>query len=154
MHGPNGIEHYPLEGFMGTRYNFCLFVDEICLESLDETPRRPVVKILLKDSEKPTPEDYHSNVYSLCAKHGYEDGITNDPEEDVGWMYMEVYNYVEWFNRFVEPWNWVDWYRRPPHLADYASLPGLNSMLPGGWRKKENPTSSCAGCNATYRFPT
>ncbi|KAL4818360.1 hypothetical protein BDW67DRAFT_183083 [Aspergillus spinulosporus] len=84
MHGPNCIEYYPLEGSIGTGYNFCLFVNETCLESLDETPRRPVVKILLRDWGNPAPEDYHSNVYSLNSDHGYEDGMTNDPEEDVG----------------------------------------------------------------------
>ncbi|KAL4941390.1 hypothetical protein BDV06DRAFT_223146 [Aspergillus oleicola] len=89
VHGPGGIEHDPAECLMGTRYNFCLFVDQICLESLDETPSRPVVKFFAKDWEKIAPEDYHSHVYNLRADHGYEDGMTNDPGEDVGWMYIE-----------------------------------------------------------------
>ncbi|RDW83599.1 uncharacterized protein DSM5745_03925 [Aspergillus mulundensis] len=126
-----------MQDIMGPRFNFCIFVDDICLESLDETPGRPVVKMLIRDWEKPAdPMDvlgpYKDPIYRLCDDHGYEDGVSDDPGEDVGWMYIQVCNYVEYFNRFVLTPNWDVWYRRPPGLENWGS----RVMLPGGWRKK------------------
>ncbi|KAL4968477.1 uncharacterized protein BDV14DRAFT_196782 [Aspergillus stella-maris] len=75
---------------MGPRYSFCLFVHEICLASLDETPGRLVVKFLARDYAKVDPEAYRSYDYKVCDDHGFEDGITDDPNEAVGWMYIET----------------------------------------------------------------
>lgn len=70
--------------FHGARYNFALFVDDICLESLDHM-HSPVVKIMSKQWPTLTPEERNYEVYP-----GWEDGTTEIGEEDVGWMYMHV----------------------------------------------------------------
>ncbi|KAJ5875525.1 uncharacterized protein N7473_012872 [Penicillium subrubescens] len=67
----------PEYGF-GARYNFALFVDDICLESLDHM-HRPVVKIMSKQWPTLTPEERNYEV-----NPGWEDGTTEMGEEDVG----------------------------------------------------------------------
>ncbi|KAL4795202.1 hypothetical protein BDV19DRAFT_363304 [Aspergillus venezuelensis] len=138
VYGPDGVNDKPVDSYMGPRYTHCLFADEICLESLDETSTRPVIKALIVDWEQTAPEWYQRNSYKVCDDHGYEDGLTDYWAEDVGWMYIEVYRYVEWFDKFTEPWDWDLWYRRPPDLG-FSSLPG---MVPGEWRKKGRSAAS------------
>jgi hypothetical protein len=60
--------------------------DKIYLESLYRTPNQPVIKFLSRVWEKPIPEDYYNNVYSLRTDHGYEDGSTNPGEEVSGYI--------------------------------------------------------------------
>ncbi|KAL4905038.1 hypothetical protein BDW74DRAFT_18503 [Aspergillus multicolor] len=138
------LEHIDL---LGPRFNFCLFIDEICLESLDEMPSRPVVKLLMRNWNKPAdPTEIHGPykdpIDKICDNHEYEDGLSNDPAEDVGWMYIQVWNYVEYFNRLVHeyPYSWDVWYRRPPRLEDYGGLDTTRVVFPGAWRKKHIST--------------
>ncbi|KAM0461429.1 hypothetical protein ACHAPV_004134 [Trichoderma viride] len=77
------------------RYKYCLFADDICLESMDQSGcDMPVVKILCKDWECPwSPEEM-----SRPVPAPYHDGVTEYDEEDVGWMYMPLNFYTErWF---------------------------------------------------------
>ncbi|KAL4862879.1 hypothetical protein BDV12DRAFT_202644 [Aspergillus spectabilis] len=77
--GGNGRERRPLELEIGARYNFCLFVNETCLESLDELPDRPMVKILSILRGRSQPEQ---KVYKVHP--GFEEGQTDQTDEDVG----------------------------------------------------------------------
>jgi hypothetical protein len=81
------------EYLFGARYNFALFVDDICLESLDHMAS-PVVKIMSKQWENLTIEERNYEVYP-----GWEDGTTEMDEEDVGWMYMHVGEYAELYDK-------------------------------------------------------
>lgn len=72
----------------GSRYNYCLFVDDICLEPLDHMGS-PVVNILARDFGHLEPE---KRGYTIHPQ--YEDGQTEDYSEDVGWMYMEAVQYT------------------------------------------------------------
>ncbi|KAF9888673.1 hypothetical protein FE257_008431 [Aspergillus nanangensis] len=110
------------EWFLGARYNFCLFVDELCLESLREM-RSPVVKLLWKQWGQ---LQEHERTYSVNPE--WHDGSTDEEEEDVGWMYMSVSDYVEWYERLHEPEYWYGAYARPPTM--YGEL-----ETPGFWRK-------------------
>ncbi|KAM5438562.1 hypothetical protein MferCBS31731_004853 [Microsporum ferrugineum] len=107
----------------GTRYNFCLF-DDICLESVDHMDL-PVVELLAKHfgARDPAERDY-------IIHPDYEDGETDNEEEDAGWMYLEVYNYVEMYDLLEETDWWYEQYRRPP-LLPYDSPAHQN---PGYWR--------------------
>ena len=98
----------------GTRYNFCLMVDEVCLESLDSIAS-PVVKLVKKDfaSEEDNHDD--SSTSGVIAYSDWEDGVTGCEEEDVGWMYLPVADYVDCCNQLHDPEFWHDgYYVRPP----------------------------------------
>ncbi|PVH85899.1 hypothetical protein DL98DRAFT_393991, partial [Cadophora sp. DSE1049] len=95
------------------RYEYCLLVDEISLESLDYPfpGRSLVVKLVCRDWEidltveeklQEVPPPYHA-------------GITEYDEEDVGWMYMSLDNYMEFYTD-LQASDWDDVYMRPPYL--------------------------------------
>lgn len=107
----------------GTRYNYCLFVDDICLESVEHM-RYPVVKILERQFGHLALEKRGFTVHPE-----WEDGETDDPDEDVGWMYMHVDSYVELYSTFHDSIFWPDYYARPPDMID-----PYENMLPGSWR--------------------
>lgn len=111
------------EWTLGTRYNFCLFVDDICMESLDEM-KLPVVKLLWGQWG---PLEPHERDYAVHPD--YEDGETNEDDEDVGWMYMSVIDYVGHYIRLNEYDWWYDLYARPPYIIDEYE------KRPGSWRK-------------------
>ncbi|EFR02317.1 hypothetical protein MGYG_05314 [Nannizzia gypsea CBS 118893] len=111
------------EWIMGTRYNFCLFVDDICLESL-EYMTFPVVKVLAKNfgARKPDNRDY--TIYP-----GWEDGETNEGSEEVGWMYTHAMEIVSHYDELMETDFWYDTYSRPPSMRMSWGI------TPGSWRK-------------------
>lgn len=117
----------PEYGF-GARFNLALFVDDICLESLDHM-RDPVVKIMYKQWGDLGPE----RNYEIDPE--WHDGKTDEEEEDVSWMYMSVSDYVSKYDRFA--WThmalWHDEYLRPPQMLEYFSD---ETMQPGFWRKE------------------
>jgi hypothetical protein len=56
----------------------------------------PVVKILMRHWKKPALNNVlheGEEIYKVTGDHGFEDGVTDDLNEDVGWMYMEVIDY-------------------------------------------------------------
>lgn len=127
-HRPHGGPQIGPEYILGARHNFALFVDDICLESLVHM-NMPVVKILYKQWGNLTPEERKYTIHP-----DWHDGVTAEDEEDVGWMYMCVVDYVEMYNRFE--WAhlaiWHDTYTRPPQMVDYYDS---QHLLPGFWRK-------------------
>ena len=114
-----------MEMGLGTRYNFCLFVDDICLESLDRMGL-PVIKVLCRFSGVRGLDERDYVVHPE-----YEDGETEEAEEDVGWMYTHVLDYCDRYVRLVEATDWYEEYCRPPWLmwCDEDKFPGF-------WRKK------------------
>ncbi|EGE00099.1 hypothetical protein TESG_07421 [Trichophyton tonsurans CBS 112818] len=116
------------EWTMGARYNFCLFIDDICLESMEHMIN-PVVKMLAKNFGARRPEDRNYAVYP-----GWEDGETEESDEDVGWMYTWVMESVSNYDKMMETHEWYDEYRRPPGI--WYSLG--ESDFPGHWRKCTN----------------
>lgn len=94
------------------RYQHCLFVDDICLEST--TQSFPVIKLLKGNWEDPWSVEERSE--AVTAPEPWHDGITDYGEEDVGWMYMNAGGfYVERYLDFLR-WEWDDVYQRPPYL--------------------------------------
>lgn len=81
--------------FADTRYNYCLVVDDVCLESLDRIAR-PVVKPvkLVKKVKKVFQDEDDSRGggggSGMVAHPDWEDGVRDCNEEDVGWMYLPV----------------------------------------------------------------
>lgn len=74
------------------RWNFCIFVDEDCLRSLDA--KFPAVKILTRNWEEKEEED----------------------QEDIGWMYMDgamLPGYVGMYALLTDLYAWHDFYQRP-----------------------------------------
>ncbi|KAJ5914632.1 hypothetical protein N7504_003515 [Penicillium tannophilum] len=108
------IPDFGPEYSLGARLNFALFVDDICLESLVHM-------------------DQPERKYKIDP--GWHDGITEEEEEDVGWMYMPVVDYVDMYDKFewAHTGVWHDTYLRPPQMMDY-----YNDMesLPGFWRAR------------------
>lgn len=126
-----------------TRYQFCLFVDSISLESLDQTLsvnggslNFPVVKLLDKEWPRPdlSPEERRTLVVEEPDIDDFEFPEDYADEADVGWMYMPLYQYVEWYDLMCRPCSWSDIYVRPPGV-----FAGDNDTcsLPGHWRRSE-----------------
>lgn len=112
------------------RYEYCLFVDSLCLESLDQPALHfPVVKLLCRDWTDPlSPQDRQS----ALVHTGFHDGVTEYYEEDVGWMYMPVSEYVDWYARLHDLVNgWDGTYVRPPYIYGFEE----EEELPGAWRR-------------------
>ncbi|CAK7236558.1 hypothetical protein SEUCBS140593_009660 [Sporothrix eucalyptigena] len=99
--------------FFGTRYNFCLYFDRACLESLEHEQPQPVIKLLVKDWQPAEP--LHNNSSSPTDPPGHwEDGVTNEAEEDVGWMYIDLNGYVDTYGQLDDPDWWHELYVRAP----------------------------------------
>ncbi|KAK5996639.1 hypothetical protein PT974_01976 [Cladobotryum mycophilum] len=111
----------------GARYNFFLVVDEVCLESMDQECG-PVVKIVQRTG-------FGGEGYS--AEEIEELGPIQE-DSNVGWMYMEVDNYVSLLETLSQPGNWEDGYLRPPQLR----LQGGFEDAPGSWRRAGNLPAS------------
>lgn len=116
--------------FAGTRYNYCLLVDEVCLESLDRIAS-PVVKLVKKDFYDE--EEGGGGRSRVVASSSWEGGVTDCEEEDVGWMYLPVADYVDCCDQLHDPEFWYNgFYVRPPLTflnRDFASAPGF-------WRRE------------------
>jgi hypothetical protein len=118
------------EGALEARFNFALFIDDICLVPLDHM-QSPVVKILHKQWGHLTPEERKYEVHS-----DFHDGATEDEEEDVRWMYMSVLEYVDIYDKYewAHDCAWYASYLRPPQMVDYW---GDEGSQPGFWRTQE-----------------
>jgi hypothetical protein len=122
----------------GARYTFCLVVDDVSLESLDEVSS-PVVKLVTK---RWGPGGYDPDELEDLRREGeeqfpgpnpgWEGGFTKHDLEYVGWMYRHVAEYVEIQNECDGPDDWLRFYIRPP-LMDWRDD---FSTAPGFWRRK------------------
>jgi hypothetical protein len=89
------------------RWGFCFLVDDICLRSLNRANGfGNVVKMVNLR--------FHGGRCENIAE-GWEDGETDDHNEDVGWMYVNAWNHRTWCHALSDPSNWYDdvWYERP-----------------------------------------
>ncbi|KAM0523146.1 hypothetical protein ACHAPE_001638 [Trichoderma viride] len=114
------------------RYEYCLFADDICLESMDQSGYdMPVVKILPRDWESSlSPEEMSQPVPAP-----YHDGVTEYWEEDVGWMYMPLNDYMDKYDLLGRvSTDWYDQYVRPPYM--WGGEDETNFV--GHWRKKSS----------------
>ncbi|KAG6137227.1 hypothetical protein E4U12_000752 [Claviceps purpurea] len=125
---------------MTPRYKYCLYVDDFCIESLDQDDANcPVVKILDKDWEPYTPEElkYFEETEGLgvigdgTTPAPFLDGLTDDLKEDVGWMYTPVISYLDRYFMLVKD-DWYEEYVRPPYIDGWEDERGLI----GRWRNK------------------
>lgn len=111
---------------LGARYNFCLFVDDFCLESLkyvNKSSFDPVVKILSGFCGDLTPQERNYQIHP-----DWHDGETDDEFEMVGWMYIPVHSYVWWYDAMEEPADWEPNYSRPPIMNTGLSFENLDEM--------------------------
>jgi hypothetical protein len=111
------------------RYEYCLFVDSLCLESLEQPALNfPVVKLLCRDWTDPlSPQDRQS----VLIHPGFRDGITEYYDEGVGWMCMPVSAYVDWYARLHGINGWEGTHVRPPYIYGFET----EDELPGAWRR-------------------
>ncbi|KAF5514919.1 putative sterigmatocystin biosynthesis P450 monooxygenase STCB [Colletotrichum fructicola] len=102
--------------FYGARYNVCMVIDDVCLQSVDETRKHTgPVALLLKREWQPIRfregEDVHPD---------YEDGWMIDHDEGPnGWIYVRASNYVQQYNDLNEWYN--DW--DEDHMFMYPITP-------------------------------
>jgi hypothetical protein len=89
------------------RWGFCFLVDDICLRSLNRADG-------FGDVVKMVNLRFHGGRCENIAE-GWEDGETDDDQEDVGWMYVNAWNHRTWYVVLSDPSNWYDdvWYARP-----------------------------------------
>jgi hypothetical protein len=124
----------------GVRYNFCLVVDDLCLESVERMKYSPVMKLVDKrwksydPDELPTTDEIEED-----RNLGWEGGVTNSEYEAVGWMYIDTGGYVEIQDTLNKSWWWPDIYLRPPLMrvlgvGEPSALDGFGEM-PGFWRR-------------------
>ncbi|CAG9989194.1 unnamed protein product [Clonostachys byssicola] len=111
----------------GPRYNFCLFVDDTCLESLDRMAM-PVVKLI---SRRWTQGGERQQGSDDDETPGWEGGVTNNEFEDVGWVYVHMCDYVDVQSQLEESDDWVDVYVRPPLMRFETGF----KHSPGFWRR-------------------
>lgn len=119
LHADDNIGWGP-QYFLGPRYNFCLFVDDYCLDSLelfDNSPSGPIVKCLSKPWGNLTLQERNYKIHPE-----WHDGETDDELEMVGWIYLPVCSYVGWYDTLVEPSNFEEYYLRPPMMNDECSI--------------------------------
>ncbi|KAK6214590.1 hypothetical protein LQW54_004312 [Pestalotiopsis sp. IQ-011] len=111
------------------RYEFCLFVDNICLESLvHRSYHGPVVKVLNKDWGNLTLEERKYKIHP-----DFHDGETDDESEEVGWMYLPINRYLDWYDLLREHQeHWWRFYARPPYIDWRES----RDDVIGWWRNK------------------
>ncbi|KAJ5603316.1 hypothetical protein N7537_006272 [Penicillium hordei] len=120
--------------FLGTRYNFCLFVDDFCLESLElfkDSHCGPVVKILSMPWGNLTPQEREYKIHPE-----WHDGETDDELEMVGWMYITLHSYVWWFDILEVPSNWEEFYVRPPMMIEGGSVENVEEERLASLRRK------------------
>lgn len=107
--------------FLGPRYNFCLFVDDFCLDSFElfeKSPSGPIVKCLSKPWGNLTLQERNYKIHPE-----WHDGETDDELEMVGWIYLPIHSYVGWYDTLEEqPSNWEAFYLRPPMMNDECSI--------------------------------
>lgn len=89
------------------RWGFCFLVDDICLRSFNRADGSGVVVKMVNMR-------FRGGRCESIAE-GWEDGETDDPQEDVGWMYANAYSHRAWYLVLGDPTNWDDevWYSRP-----------------------------------------
>ncbi|KAJ6028307.1 hypothetical protein N7540_003883 [Penicillium herquei] len=111
-------EHRPGPEFaFGTRLNYALFVDDICLESLVHMDM-PVVKVLSKQWGNLSLDE---RKYTIHPE--WHDGVTEIDEEDVGWMYINILDYVDVYDKLEMSHalgGWYTIYLRPPGMMDHS----------------------------------
>jgi hypothetical protein len=95
------------------RWQYCIFVDQDCLRSLDrglEDPdfNDPALKILTTDWELEEVE-----VPMEDFTRDWDGGETDDGAEEVGWMYVDMTEYVAVYDRLTSGFSWQEYYQRP-----------------------------------------
>tara|TARA_R110002003_G_scaffold186_6_gene14556 strand:- start:7061 stop:7864 length:804 start_codon:yes stop_codon:yes gene_type:complete len=108
-YAPNTV--HPV-GLVPPRWQFCLFVDEDCVRSLnasiDSPYPDPALKILTTDWRHD-----RAALATEAFTMDWDGGETDNDCEDVGWMYMDMSDYVPVYARLVTPFNWHECYQRP-----------------------------------------
>lgn len=92
---------------------------------------RKEFSLLSRDDEEMTADLNEEEKESDYPVGFWEDGVT-DHEEDVGWMYMPVVEYVEYYNDLCDGDHWYECYVRPPLTFYDRSIE--NAV--GCWRTK------------------
>ncbi|KAH8765935.1 hypothetical protein F5883DRAFT_644885 [Diaporthe sp. PMI_573] len=97
-------------------------------ESLD-TAASPVVKLVMKNFTDEKGGGGDGGGPGVVTHTEWKDGVTDCDEEDEGWMYLPVADYVDCCNQLHDPEFWHDgYYVRPPLTflnRDLASAPGI-----------------------------
>ncbi|KAI0540463.1 putative muramidase [Xylaria digitata] len=108
------------------RYECCILIDDLCMESLDY-PRfnSPVFKLVWRKWGPATQDERQAPIHP-----DFHDGQTEYLEEDVGWMYMPVRYYIDIYDRLGHM-DWEDVYVRPPYILGNET----EDSFPGHWRR-------------------
>lgn len=95
------------------RWQYCIFVDQDCLRSVEKGPedpdmQDPALKILTTYWE---PEEEGEPTEEFTRD--WDGGETDDGGEEVGWMYMDMTDYVAVYDRLNDTFAWHEYYERP-----------------------------------------
>ncbi|KAJ6177373.1 hypothetical protein N7485_004287 [Penicillium canescens] len=127
LRSDNSTDQLGPEYSLGARYNFCLFVDDFCLESIkyiNDPNFDPMVKVLSGSWGNLTPREREYQIHP-----DWHDGETDDEFEMVGWMYIPMETYVWWYDALEEPADWDRHYLRPPMMFDGCNVLNLDELL-------------------------
>jgi hypothetical protein len=103
-------------------------VDDLCLESADHLGvTSPVVKLLRKNWESP----FLPQERDYAVQVPFHDDFTEYEEEDVGWMYMPLQEYLHKYDLLGKD-DWDDQYARPPYIDGTED----ESEFAGHWRQE------------------
>jgi hypothetical protein len=94
------------------RWQFCLFVDEDCVRSLNASIGSPYPDPALKILTTEWGQDRAALATEVFTMD-WDGGETDNDCADVGWMYMDMSDYVPMYARLVTPFNWHEHYQRP-----------------------------------------
>jgi hypothetical protein len=85
-------------------------VDEAFFRSLDASigSGSPVIEVLTTDWQ-----ENRAAAATEVWTEDWEDGETDHEWEEIGWMYMDVMEYVVMYDRLVNPFEWHHYYERP-----------------------------------------
>ncbi|KAH7065954.1 hypothetical protein BKA63DRAFT_168022 [Paraphoma chrysanthemicola] len=98
------------------RWQYCIFVDQDCLRSVEKGPedpdmQDPALKILTTHFQ-PEEEEEEAEPTEEFTRD-WDGGETDDGAEDVGWMYMDMTDYVAVYDRLNDSFAWLEYYERP-----------------------------------------
>ena len=111
-----------VHGVEPARYNYCLVVDDMCLECVEWMRDRAVVKLVDRTWKF---REYGPDDLLIPGKNGenccWDGGVTDYPHEEVGWMYMEVNDYITMQEDLEDAtFGWEQIYWRPPLIRGHG----------------------------------
>ncbi|UNI24762.1 hypothetical protein JDV02_010486 [Purpureocillium takamizusanense] len=131
MYGPPDKPNHGAITSVGTRYNVCMVIDDVCLQSLDRAGGLAAAFVMLvnRDSSlsREATEEYEHPDYTEGWMYDHNEGPG-------GWIYISMWDYVDTYNALSESDEWVERFMWPSMVYGTMGL-GLERS-PAFWRQE------------------